>query len=64
MYNLLEKYGLPKLIPLKLESLIKLIFIEETEKVIKEMPHKNYPVPDMHNLYEKILKVLKDPKVD
>lgn len=65
MYNLLEKYRLPISIPLKLESLIKQTFVDETEKVVKELPPPTIcPVPDVHNLCEKILEVLKDSKVD
>ena len=65
MHNFLRNYRLPKLIPLKLESLINSIFIEETEKFLWELPPKNSPVPDRHNLCEKNFKTdLKDPKVD
>lgn len=65
MYNFLGKYGLPKMIPLELESLIKSISIQEIEKVIKEPPHKNSPGWDTHNLCERNFKKdLKDTAID
>lgn len=43
MDNFLEKYNLPKLTPVEIETLNRPITTEEIEKVIKDLPYKKAP---------------------
>lgn len=68
MYNFLEKYRWPKLVPItetnfRMRKPKKINF--PRRNIITELPHKKSLVPEKYNLREKNFKAdLKDPKVD